>query len=80
MTVKRSALSTQRHHISYEPEEVVTVYQGEHWILSQLGRRVNVSQGMLQSLEHYVTTHRFIAVDLGKPTLKRQSAHKKGAR
>ena len=54
----------QRHHISYEPEVVVTVYKGEHWILSQIQRRKNFSKGFMTSLKVVVALNEDTAKDL----------------
>ena len=44
-------MTVQSHHISYEPEEKVIVYKGEHWILTQLQRRKNFSKGFFKALK-----------------------------
>jgi len=42
----------QRHHITYDPEVIVPIFQGEHWTLSLIQRRKHVSRGFILSLEH----------------------------
>ena len=54
----------QKHHISYDPEWWVWVYQGEHWAITQLNRRKNVSCGLLDTLEDYINRHKRSAHDL----------------
>ena len=57
--------STQKHHISYDPEMVVTLYKGEHWAITVLNRRnKNMSKGFLRCLLKYIEEHREDAVDL----------------
>lgn len=56
---------TQKHHISYDPEIVVTLYQGEHWTITVLNRRKkNMSKGFLRCLKEYIAQHEDQAVDL----------------
>lgn len=54
----------QRHHITYEPERVVFVYKGEHWVLTRLQWRKRVSEGFIEALEQYIKDKRSIAVNL----------------
>jgi len=54
----------QTHHISYDPEVTVTIYKGEHQILTLLGRRTRVSDGFLRALGDWSWTHRGDAVAL----------------
>ncbi len=56
---------TQKHHISYNPEIIVTLYQGEHWAITVLNRRSkNMSVGFLRCLQEYIESHKDQAVDL----------------
>lgn len=56
---------TQKHHISYEPEEIITLYKGEHWAITILNRRSkNMSKGFLRCLKKYIDEHAEDAVDL----------------
>ena len=43
----------QRHHISYKPEIVVTIYKGEHQILGLINRyeQKTVSKGFIRALK-----------------------------
>ena len=55
---------SQRHHITYEPERVVIIYKGEHWVLTRLQWRKVVSKGFLEALEQYIADKRETAVSL----------------
>lgn len=44
----------QLHHISYDPDWSVPVYQGEHYAITLLNRRKRVSLGAIISLKHFV--------------------------
>jgi len=44
----------QEHHISYNPEEIVKVFKGEHYIFTQLQRRKNISKGFVKGLKVWV--------------------------
>lgn len=47
-----SKLVIQNHHIRYEPKEVVVpLYKGEHFHLTRLGWRKNISLGFCVSLQ-----------------------------
>lgn len=54
----------QGHHISYDPEVKVMVYKGEHWIMTQLGRRTHVTVGFVVSLKKWMKEHEKRAIDL----------------
>ena len=41
----------QNHHISYNPEVVVAVFKGEHFILNMLLKRQRISKGFIQHLK-----------------------------
>ena len=41
----------QNHHISYQPEVIVKIFKGEHWILSQIQRRRRFSKGFVKALK-----------------------------
>ena len=41
----------QDHHISYTPNIVVTMYKGEHWIITQILRRRRFSKGFIKALK-----------------------------
>jgi len=50
----------QKHHLIYpnekhkQLEEVVRVWKGEHFIITQLNRRKNISRGFIKSLKLWV--------------------------
>lgn len=44
----------QRHHISYEPEEVVDITKGEHFILTRMQWLKKPSQGFIKALKVYI--------------------------
>lgn len=54
----------QKHHISYDPEVVVKIYKGEHWICTQLQRRKKISKGFLKALCKWIQENKRSAVDL----------------
>ena len=54
----------QEHHISYDPEIVVRLYKGEHWILTQLQRRKKISRGFIKALKVFIALHENDAVTL----------------
>ena len=56
----------QNHHISSDPEVTVKIFKGEHWILTQLQRRKNISKGFVQSLRVWLALHEDDAQDLGE--------------
>ena len=56
----------QTHHIAYKPEWKVKIYQGEHWLLTQLQRRKKVSLGFIKSLKVWLALHENDAVELEK--------------
>lgn len=54
----------QGHHISYDPEIVVKIWVGEHWILTQLQRRTKrVSVGFIVSLKTWLKDNEKRAID-----------------
>lgn len=63
--MKRKRNQIQNHHISYEPEVLVKIYQGEHWTLTIINRRTkNISKGFIDCLQKYIDEHKDKAVDL----------------
>lgn len=54
MPKTRKKLIVQEHHISYNPEEIVRVFKGEHYIFTQLQRRKNISKGFVKGLKVWV--------------------------
>ena len=61
---KSKKKSVQSHHISYDPEEKVVMYKGEHWIMTQMNRRKLVSRGFIISLKVWIALHEDLAVHL----------------
>jgi len=56
----------QKHHISYDPPETVTVFQGEHYILTLIDRyeRKTVSKGFIKALKLWIRNNERRAIDL----------------
>ena len=60
----------QRHHIIYESkehkqiEETVNIYKGEHWIISQLQRRRNISKGFVKHMKVWIALNEDKAKEL----------------
>jgi len=54
--VVRMGRAIQRHHVSYDPEIVETIYRGEHELLSKLAwyERKTVSAGFVRCLKNWV--------------------------
>lgn len=50
----------QKHHLIYpseehkQAEETVKLYKGEHWVITQLQRRKNISKGFIKSLKFWI--------------------------
>ncbi len=65
----------QEHHITYNPEWTEFIFQGEHFILSQLQWRKKFSKGFFISLKEFVRINEAYAIDLGqgkKPNLSEE--------
>lgn len=56
----------QNHHISYKPEEIVALYKGEHWILTQMQRRKNISKGFITALKVWIALNESKAKEVKK--------------
>jgi hypothetical protein len=58
----------QKHHLSYNPEVTVTIYKGEHQILTLMSRYTskNVSAGFLRALRRFIKENRGRAKRLKK--------------
>jgi len=58
----------QKHHITYNPDWVVPVYKGEHYILCLLQARFQhndrISIGFLTALHHWIESMKEGAVEL----------------
>ena len=63
-------LIIQQHHIIYpnekhkQKEVVVKIYKGEHWIISQLNRRTNISKGFIKQLKVWLALNEEKAKEL----------------
>lgn len=63
-------LIIQRHHIIYgneehkQKEEIVKIYKGEHWIITQLHRRKNISKGLIKDLKVWIALNEDKAKEL----------------
>lgn len=44
----------QNHHLSYDPEVCGKLYKGEHYIITLLNRRKNISQWFIQCLKIWI--------------------------
>ncbi len=52
----------QTHHLEYQRKdkvkvktgEIVRLYQGEHWAITLMQRRKNISKGFIRALEFWV--------------------------
>jgi hypothetical protein len=56
----------QKHHISYEPEIIFPIFKGEHWLITNLNRRKNISQGFVIAIKHWLALNEHKAIDLDK--------------
>lgn len=55
----------QKHHISYEPEIVVKIFQGEHLIITELNRHTkNISNNFLNLLQKWIDEHRYLGKEI----------------
>ena len=60
----------QNHHLIYEneshkqKEEVVKLYKGEHFVMTMLNRRKNISKGLIKSLKLWILLNEDKAVEL----------------
>ena len=69
--MKRSRQVIQRHHLEYQEGdyniktgEVVLLYKGEHWAITQLQRRKKISKGFIRALEFWINMVKESAIDL----------------
>jgi hypothetical protein len=56
----------QNHHITYNPEWIVPIFKGEHYILSLMSWRKKTSQGFIIALKEYIRTHEELTINLGE--------------
>lgn len=60
----------QKHHLIYENEAhkqkevTVLLYKGEHWAITQLSRRKNVSKGFIKAIKHWLLLNEDNAIDI----------------
>jgi len=54
----------QIHHITYTPERTVTIWKGEHWILTRMQWRKRVSKGFIEAIEQIIIENKEKAFDL----------------
>ena len=60
----------QTHHLIYEnekhkqKEEVVKLYKGEHWNITQLQRRKKISKGYIKALKFWLLLNEDKGVEL----------------
>ena len=60
----------QNHHLIYEneshkqKEEVVKLYKGEHFVMTMLNRRKNISKGLIKSLKLWILLNEDKAAEL----------------
>ena len=69
--VKRGKVVIQHHHLEYQKGkfedktgEQVLIYKGEHWAISQLQRRKNISKGFIKALEFWISKVKDSAIEL----------------
>jgi hypothetical protein len=63
---RRSRPVVQEHHITYTPEWTVKLYQGEHWVVTQMQRRRHWSRGAITAMRYILEQADKVAVDLGE--------------
>jgi len=61
---RRKGPVIQEHHLSYDPEIKVRLYQGEHWVITLLNRRKRVSRGFIVSLKKWMLENEENAVEV----------------
>ena len=61
---RRRGVVVQTHHISYDPEVFVRLYQGEHWVITQLSRRKRISKGFIVALKKWLLENQENAVEV----------------
>lgn len=65
-------LVIQKHHIIYaeekhkQREETCLLYKGEHWAITQLQRRKNISKGFIKVLKLWILLNEDKAIELVK--------------
>ena len=64
----------QEHHLEYQRKdktsdkkgETVLLYQGEHWAITQLQRRKNISKGFIKALKFWIAQNEHLAIEVFK--------------
>jgi hypothetical protein len=64
----------QTHHLEYQRKDevekkvgkTVLLYKGEHWAITQLQRRKNISKGFLKALEFWISNVKSSAIELSR--------------
>lgn len=54
----------QTHHITYDPPRTVTIYKGEHMLLTRLQWRKRISTGFIEALEQWISDNKGAAIPL----------------
>jgi len=61
----------QTHHLEYQEKsdgpkigETVILYKGEHWAITQMQRRKNISKGFIKALKYWISKNEDLAIDL----------------
>lgn len=61
---KKHRNAIQKHHITYNPERIVKIYQKEHFVLTVLNRLNPVSKGLFASLRYFVKMNKHRGIKL----------------
>ena len=69
---KKKTNIVQEHHLEYQRKdeveskqgEVVRLYKGEHWAITQLQRRKRISKGFIRALEYWVEQNKNNSIDV----------------
>lgn len=69
---KKNKSVIQEHHLEYQRKdktiektgETVLIYKGEHWAITQLQRRKNISKGFIKALKFWIEQVEGIAIEL----------------
>ena len=56
----------QHHHLSYNPEIIVPIFKGEHYLITLLNRHKKISLGFIKSLKVFIALNENQAEDLSK--------------
>ncbi|MDD4110496.1 MAG: hypothetical protein PHS54_02965 [Clostridia bacterium] len=72
--MKQNKKVIQEHHLEYQDKrkveektgKTVFLYKGEHWAITQLQRRKNISEGFIEALEFWINENKAKAIKLFK--------------